>query len=143
MSHNLDRIRRLDFAAKAIVTDRLIVWIRGLETFLLVVCVWATLWDQSNNEGWATTAMGIGVVVPTLIVWFRHRYSVIAWAFVEIEIAIVFAFLSPSGQFHFDWFRALGYPIFFSWMAFNHFKAGWAYATARGEGWETENEQVA
>jgi len=149
MCHKLSRIERLDWAAQATVTARFFSWCGAFLIWYPFLRMWvwkgSYRWEYAPGvpEAWTWTAIACVAIVPTVMLWLRHRYAILAISLADFLVGTSLALLKwPNYNTPFDW---VGYKAFsLLWICFGliFFKRGIRIAAVYTSGWEVERYQV-
>jgi hypothetical protein len=146
MKHELTKIERLDWAARAMATARLYSWVG-------IFFIWwpvARMWSEKDYYHWAhglgtwTYVVVVGIApVPTVLIWLRNRYSILAIGLAYVLMGVSCALLmSPKSHTPFDRIFYNALSLFWVGFGFWFVRQGIQLAAVYTPGWEMERDQA-
>ncbi len=149
MGHKLTKIERLDWAAKTMVTIGLFSWggILFIWYPILKIWIWAPSysWAAARGAGniWSWSVIAVVAAVPTIMVWLRYRYAVLAIALANFVIAGFWRLLGfLYSHTPFDWVYYLSFSLAWVLLGVVFLRAGIRLAAVYTPGWDLERDQV-
>jgi uncharacterized membrane protein YjdF len=140
MNHDLNQIERLDWAAKALVSEQVSSWGQ------IYTAIWSPLiadWSHLAPRREVAYIAGAVAALVTLMLWRRHRYSILALAMVEITAGGAFLYIGLQNN-HDHWWQAFNFTLVpvLVYGGIKRIKEGTQFLAVQGEEWAAERVQV-